>query len=87
LESIGNLIIFAAAALAVANRGVISAGLAGLAISYSLLSTVSLNWMVRMICSLETNAVSLERIHEYTEGEEEVGQGCQSESERIRSLF
>ena len=71
VENLGNLIILAAAMLAVYSRHVISAGLAGLSISYSLLSTGTLNWLVRMICALETNAVALERISEYTEREEE----------------
>ena len=71
VENLGNLIILAAAMLAVYSRHVISAGLAGLSISYSLLSTYALNWLVRMICALETNAVALERISEYTEREEE----------------
>jgi hypothetical protein len=42
-----------------------------LSISYSLLSTGTLNWLVRNVCSLETNAIALERIYEYTEREEE----------------
>jgi len=71
VENLGNLIILSAAVLAVAKRGVISAGLAGLTISYSLCSTATLNWMVRNICSLETNSIALERIYEYTEREEE----------------
>jgi ATP-binding cassette subfamily C (CFTR/MRP) protein 1 len=71
VENLGNAIILAAALLAVARRDVISAGLAGLSISYSLLSTGTLNWMVRNICALETNAVALERIGEYSEREEE----------------
>jgi ABC-type multidrug transport system fused ATPase/permease subunit len=71
VENLGNLIILAAAVLAVANRGTVSAGLAGLSISYSLLSTGTLNWLVRNVCSLETNAIALERIYEYTEREEE----------------
>ena len=33
--------------------------------------TETLNWLVRMVCALETNAVSLERIFQYSaDGEE-----------------
>lgn len=43
------------------------AGLAGLAISYALSVTQSLNWSVRMASDLEANFVAVERIKEYTE--------------------
>ena len=66
LESLGNLVIFLAALLAVAERGNISVGIAGLSVSNSLLCVDTLNWMVRMVCSLETNAISLERLFQYT---------------------
>jgi ATP-binding cassette subfamily C (CFTR/MRP) protein 1 len=70
-ENLGNLIILAAALLVVSGRGVITPGLAGLSISYSLLATGSMNWMIRMMCSLETQSICLERIFEYTERAEE----------------
>jgi ABC-type multidrug transport system fused ATPase/permease subunit len=47
------------------------AGLAGLAISYALSVTQSLNWSVRMASDLEANFVAVERIKEYTELESE----------------
>jgi len=47
------------------------AGLAGLAISYALSVTQSLNWSVRMASDLEANFVAVERIKEYTEIESE----------------
>ena len=47
------------------------AGLAGLAISYALSVTQSLNWSVRMASDLEANFVAVERIKEYTELEGE----------------
>lgn len=43
------------------------AGLAGLAISYALSVTQSLNWSVRMASDLEANFVAVERIKEYTD--------------------
>jgi ABC-type multidrug transport system fused ATPase/permease subunit len=47
------------------------AGLAGLAISYALSVTQSLNWSVRMASDLEANFVAVERIKEYTDLESE----------------
>ncbi len=66
-ENLGNVIILVSAVLVVYGRGVVTPGLAGLSISYSLLATGSMNWMIRMMCSLETNSICLERIFEYTE--------------------
>jgi ATP-binding cassette, subfamily C (CFTR/MRP), member 1 len=72
LELIGTLIITFTAANAVwqhasGNAGEHSAGLAGLAISYALSVTQSLNWSVRMASDLEANMVAVERIKEYSE--------------------
>lgn len=50
------------------------AGLAGLAISYALSVTQSLNWSVRMASDLEANFVAVERIEEYV--------GLKSEADR-----
>ncbi|KAJ3191005.1 hypothetical protein HK101_008174 [Irineochytrium annulatum] len=41
--------------------------LVGLALTYSLNVTQSLNWMVRQSCEIETNIVAVERIKEYVE--------------------
>jgi len=71
LENLGNFVILAAGLMAVIERESLSPGLAGLSISYSLMVTETLNWLVRMICALETNCVSLERIFEYEERKEE----------------
>ena len=65
LETLGNCVVLAAGLLAVAARATLSPGLAGLSVSYSLVVTETLNWLVRMVCALETNSVSLERIFEY----------------------
>ncbi|XP_023329650.1 multidrug resistance-associated protein 1 [Eurytemora carolleeae] len=70
-ENLGNVIILVSAVLVVYGRGVVTPGLAGLSISYSLLATGSMNWMIRMMCSLETNSICLERIFEYTEKPQE----------------
>jgi ABC-type multidrug transport system fused ATPase/permease subunit len=49
----------------------ISAGLAGLSITYALNLTGSLNWLVRMSSQTETELVAVERISEYAELETE----------------
>ena len=64
-ECIGNFLVFFAAFFIVLRKGAIDASLAGLAVSYALQVTQSLNWTVRMISDLETNIVSVERVNEY----------------------
>lgn len=68
LEFIGSFIIFAAASFAivsVATGSGVSAGMVGLAMSYALQITQSLNWIVRQTVEVETNIVSVERVLEY----------------------
>lgn len=68
LEFIGSFIILAAAGFAiisVSRKSGLSAGLVGLAMSYALQITQSLNWIVRQTVEVETNIVSVERILEY----------------------
>lgn len=69
LEFIGSFIIFAAAGFAiisVATGSGLSAGMVGLAMSYALQITQSLNWIVRQTVEVETNIVSVERVLEYS---------------------
>lgn len=68
LEFIGSFIILAAASFAiiyVATGSRLSAGMVGLAMSYALQITQSLNWIVRQTVEVETNIVSVERVLEY----------------------
>ncbi|KAL2813283.1 P-loop containing nucleoside triphosphate hydrolase protein [Aspergillus granulosus] len=68
LEFIGSIIILASALLSViatATGSPVSAGMVGLAMSYSLQITQSLNWIVRQTVEVETNIVSVERVLEY----------------------
>ncbi|KAG7051310.1 ABC transporter transmembrane region [Colletotrichum scovillei] len=68
LEFIGGIVILAAAGFAVvtvANHVPLSPGLVGLAMSYALQITTSLNWIVRQTVEVETNIVSVERVLEY----------------------
>lgn len=68
LEFIGAVVILAAAGfaiLAVATGTKLSPGAVGLAMSYALQITTSLNWIVRQTVEVETNIVSVERVLEY----------------------
>lgn len=68
LEFIGAVVILAAAGFAVvyvASGRDLDAGWVGLAMSYSLQITTSLNWIVRQTVEVETNIVSVERVLEY----------------------
>lgn len=68
LEFIGAIVILAAAGLAiisVVSHSGLSAGQVGLAMSYALQITTSLNWIVRQSVEVETNIVSVERVLEY----------------------
>jgi ABC-type multidrug transport system fused ATPase/permease subunit len=68
LEFLGSVIIFAAALFAiisVTTGSALSAGMVGLAMSYALQITQSLNWIVRQTVEVETNIVSVERVLEY----------------------
>ncbi|KAK3692102.1 P-loop containing nucleoside triphosphate hydrolase protein [Podospora appendiculata] len=68
LEFIGALVILAAAGFAivsVTNHSGLTGGMVGLAMSYALQITGSLNWIVRQTVEVETNIVSVERVLEY----------------------
>src|SRR2546423_4635543 len=68
LEFIGSVIILAAAGfsiISVSTGSRLSAGMVGLAMSYALQITQSLNWIVRQTVEVETNIVSVERVLEY----------------------
>lgn len=69
LEFLGSIIILSASGLAILTlkSGHLSAGLVGLSVSYSLVVTQSLNWIVRMTVEVETNIVAVERVKEYSE--------------------
>ena len=67
LETIANTLTLFTALFAVLMRDRLSAGIAGLTITYSMQITQSLNWLVRMASDIETNIVSVERINEYAE--------------------
>mmetsp|Transcript_41902 Transcript_41902/g.94664 ORF Transcript_41902/g.94664 Transcript_41902/m.94664 type:complete len:1160 (+) Transcript_41902:159-3638(+) len=65
LEAIGTGFVTLAALLAVLGAGSISGGLGGLALTYALNITQSLNWYVRMSSDRESQVVAAERLDEY----------------------
>ncbi|UJR25517.1 hypothetical protein I4U23_006863 [Adineta vaga] len=65
LETIANTLALCTALFAVLMRGRLTAGIVGLAVTYSMQITQTLNWLVRMASDVETNIVSVERIDEY----------------------
>merc|ERR1711860_228660 len=71
LETVGNLIIFCSALLAVLGKDSLTPGLVGLSVSYALSVTQTLNWLVRMTSEVETNIVAVERLKEYSETQRE----------------
>lgn len=67
LDIIAGLVIFFAALFAVLGRDYgISGENAGLSISNAFLLTLFLSYMIRVMADIETHAVSIERIEEYT---------------------
>jgi len=76
LELVGTLVITLACLLPVLHHQIIGAdtkyaGVAGLAISYALSMTQSLNWSVRMASELEASMISVERVRSYCQVETE----------------
>ncbi|GAB1607313.1 multidrug resistance-associated protein 1-like isoform X1 [Argonauta hians] len=67
IEFMSNLIVFFAAVFSVTNRESLTPGGVGLAVTYALSITQTLNWFIRMTSELETNIVAVERIKEYSE--------------------
>ncbi|CAH1784702.1 unnamed protein product [Owenia fusiformis] len=71
LGLLGNMIILLTGIFAVIEKNTINAGLAGLSLSYAMRITLSLIMWVRNSCELETYIVSVERIKEYCDTENE----------------
>ncbi|CAI9737156.1 resistance-associated 1-like [Octopus vulgaris] len=66
LETIGNLMVFAAAMFSVGGRDNVTGGDVGLSISYALQIVTALSMMVSQWCNLQSNIVAIERIREYS---------------------
>ncbi|KAL6109911.1 abcc6 [Pungitius sinensis] len=77
LEFLGNLLVLAAAILAVRGRDHLSPGIVGLAVTHSLQVTGILSWIVRSWTDVENNIVSVERVKEYDSTEKEEAQALE----------
>lgn len=67
LQVVGNMVMVSVAACAVALRHYLDPNLLGLALTYALTVTGSLNWMVRSLVGLESVMTSVERLRYYAE--------------------
>lgn len=87
VEILGNLIVFFAAIFAILARDTLSPGVAGLSITYALNIMDNLNWLIRMLCELETNSVALERIIEYTHNDQEADWESPNDSKELSQTW
>ena len=71
VEILGNILVFLVAVITFTLRDSLSPGMAGIAITYSMMVLDSLGWNIRMVCEMETDSVAIERIREYEEIEQE----------------
>ena len=71
IDLIGDFVSFFAGAFVVLSIGTISAGSAGLSLSYAISFTENVLWLVRLYAINEQNMNSVERIKEYLEVEQE----------------
>jgi ABC-type multidrug transport system fused ATPase/permease subunit len=88
LELIGTLIITFACLCAVVEHATVNgdetqASLFGLAISFSLSITQSLNWSVRMASDFEAQMVAVERIKDYCDLPEEAARSCDADKKLV----
>ncbi|KAI0214568.1 Multidrug resistance-associated protein 1 [Lamellibrachia satsuma] len=67
MELLGSVIVFLSCLFSILQRQSLTAGLAGLSISYALQVTAYTNVTIRLACELETYMVSVERVQEYAE--------------------
>ncbi|KAG0355479.1 hypothetical protein BGZ54_001133 [Gamsiella multidivaricata] len=65
LESLGSVVVLAAALFVVLGRNTLSSANAGLALSYALSVTQDITWLVRSYCDLNNQLVAVERVDEY----------------------
>eukprot|EP01104_Vermistella_antarctica_P012859 TRINITY_DN3793_c1_g3_i1.p1 TRINITY_DN3793_c1_g3~~TRINITY_DN3793_c1_g3_i1.p1 ORF type:complete len:1624 (-),score=345.41 TRINITY_DN3793_c1_g3_i1:937-5808(-) len=71
VELIGGIVVFAAALFAVLERNTVNPGAVGLSLVYAMQLTQVLNMLVRMSTELENSMVSVERVEQYSEVEQE----------------
>ncbi|KAF9404358.1 Multidrug resistance-associated protein 1, partial [Podila epigama] len=66
LESLGAVIVLAAALFAVLSRNSLATGSVGLALSYAMSVTIDITWLLRSYCDLQNQLVAVERLDEYS---------------------
>ncbi|XP_069971268.1 multidrug resistance-associated protein 1 [Penaeus vannamei] len=71
LETVGHLITLTTAVVGVVGRDYVGASLMGLALSYALNLTSDLEYLVRISAEMEANIVSVERVNDYLERDQE----------------
>ncbi|XP_015979731.2 canalicular multispecific organic anion transporter 1 isoform X1 [Rousettus aegyptiacus] len=71
LDLVGNLAVFFASLMMIIYRDTLSGDTVGFVLSNALNITQTLNWLVRLTSDIETNIVSIERINEYINVENE----------------
>ncbi|KAG0037262.1 hypothetical protein BGZ82_002861 [Podila clonocystis] len=65
LESLGGVVVLAAALFAVLSRNRLGTESVGLALSYAMSVTMDITWLVRSYCDLQNQLVAVERVDEY----------------------
>ncbi|KAG0094983.1 hypothetical protein BGZ93_006497, partial [Podila epicladia] len=65
LESLGGVVVLAAALFAVLSRKNLGTESVGLALSYAMTVTLDITWLVRSYCDLQNQLVAVERVNEY----------------------
>ncbi|KAF9303738.1 CD9 antigen, partial [Podila horticola] len=65
LESLGGVVVLAAALFAVLSRNSLGTESVGLALSYAMSVTLDITWLVRSYCDLQNQLVAVERVDEY----------------------
>ncbi|KAF9323699.1 hypothetical protein BGZ91_003419 [Linnemannia elongata] len=65
LETLGAIVVLAAALFVVLSRSSLGSSSAGLAMSYALSVTQDITWLVRSYCDLNNQLVAVERVDEY----------------------
>ncbi|KAF9212353.1 hypothetical protein BGZ59_006885 [Podila verticillata] len=66
LESLGGVVVLAAALFAVLSRNSLGTESVGLALSYAMSVTLDITWLVRSYCDLQNQLVAVERVDVYT---------------------
>ena len=84
---LGNAVVLFASIFALVERGEITPGLAGLSITTAISLIGSFGWITRMICEFESNTVSLERIQEYCQVEQEAPRHQPDVDEELNSQW